>query len=155
MIIAIGVALSIFATQVLALSLRNQGLRADVGTGASTVLTVSVPRDGDLLEAVRAADPSGRYAMAVKDTRGRRLQRAVSRDCGRQHPAGRGQLLVLGSGRTSRTWLPRCAETVTPAIELRGTELEVDLADVRADGQAAAGSQRARTRSTLHRRRSS
>ena len=129
MIIAIGVALSIFATQVLALSLRNQGLRADVGTGASTVLTVSVPRGGDLLEAVRAADPSGRYAMAVKDT-------AVGDYSGPSRVVAVDTTRLDAVSSWSSQWanVPDVAAAlrgdVTPAIVLRGTELEVDLADV-------------------------
>jgi putative ABC transport system permease protein len=128
MIIAVGVALSIFATQVLALSLRNQGLRADVGTGASTVLTVSVPPGGDLLEAVRAADPSGRYAMAVKDTAvgDSGPSRVVAVDTSR--------LEAVSSWSSQWANVPDVATAlrgdVTPAIELRGTELEVELADV-------------------------
>ena len=129
MIIAIGVALSIFATQVLALSLRNQGLRADVGTGAPTVLTVSVPRGGDLLEAVRAADPSGRYAMAVKDTAVRDYSgpsRVVAVDTTR--------LDAVSSWSSEWANVPDVATAlrgdVSPAIVLRGTEIEVDLADV-------------------------
>jgi hypothetical protein len=129
MIIAIGVALAVFATQVLALSLRNQGLRADTVTGAATVLTVSVPRGGDLLTAVRAADPGGRYAMAVKDS-------AVG------DYSGPSRVVAVDATRLDAvsSWLPAWANVsavatalrgaVTPAIVLKGTELEVGLADV-------------------------
>lgn len=129
MIIAVGVALTVFATQVLALSIRNQGLRADADTGADTVLTVSVPRDGDLLNAVRAADPSGRYAMAVQDT-------AVG------DYSGPSRLVAVDSTRLDAVaaWSPQWANVpgvaaalqgkVTPAIMLRGSTVTVDLVDV-------------------------
>ncbi len=132
MIIAVGVALSVFATQVLALSVRNQGLRADAATGADTVLTVSVPRDGDLLGAVRAADPSGRYAMAVQES-------AVGEF------SGTARLVAVDSSRLAAVaaWSPQWAGvadvadalrgSVTPAIRLRGSTLQVDLTDVRAE----------------------
>ena len=131
MIIAVGVALAVFATQVLALSVRNQGLRADADTGASTVLTVSAGRGVDLLTAVRAADPDGRYAMAVQDT-------AVG------DYSGPSRLVAVDSTRLDSVaaWSPAWAGVadvaaalrgpVTPAIELRGTTLTVDLTDVRA-----------------------
>ncbi len=132
MIIAVGVALAVFATQVLALSVRNQGLRADATTGADTVLTVSVPRDGDLLTAVRAADPSGRYAMAVQES-------AVGEF------SGSARLVAVDSTRLAAVaaWSPEWAGvadvagalrgTVTPAIGLRGSRIEVDLTDVLAE----------------------
>ena len=68
MVIAVGVALAVFASQVLAFSERNQALRADAVTGASSVLGVSVAPGVDLLAAVRAADPGGRQAMAVQQS---------------------------------------------------------------------------------------
>lgn len=132
MIIAVGVALAVFATQVLALSVRNQGLRADATTGADTVLTVSVPRDGDLLAAVRAADPSGRSAMAVQES-------AVGEF------SGAARLVAVDSSRLAAVaaWSPAWAGvadvadalrgTVTPAIQLSGSTVEVDLTDVRAE----------------------
>lgn len=129
MIIAVGVALTIFATQVLALSVRNQGLRAAAETGAATVLTVSVPRDGDLLTAVRAADPDGRYAMAVQDT-------------GVGDYSGPSRLVAVDSTRLDAVaaWSPSWSGVadvakalrgkVAPAIELRGSTVTVDLAEV-------------------------
>lgn len=132
MIIAVGVALAVFATQVLALSVRNQGLRADATTGADTVLTVSVPRDADLLAAVRAADPSGRHAMAVQES-------AVGEF------SGAARLVAVDSTRLAAVaaWSPEWAGvddvaealrgTVTPAIELQGSTIQVDLTDVRAE----------------------
>ena len=66
-VITVGVAIAVFATQVLALSERNQQLRADVLTGAETVLTVDSMSPTALLDAVRTADPSGTSAMAVQE----------------------------------------------------------------------------------------
>ncbi len=135
MIIAVGVALTVFATQVLALSVRNQELRADAATGADTVLTVSVPRDTDLLTAVRGADPSGRFAMAVQES-------AVGEF------SGAARLIAVDSTRLEAVsaWSPAWAGVadvasalrgpVTPAVELRGSRIEVDLTDVRAEALA-------------------
>lgn len=129
MIIAVGVALTVFATQMLALSVRNQGLRAAAETGAATVLTVSVPRGGDLLSAVRAADPDGRYAMAVQDT-------------GVGDYSGPSRLIAVDSSRLAAVaaWSSEWAGvadvgaslrgTLTPAIQLRGRTITVDLAEV-------------------------
>ena len=57
MVVAAGLALAVFSTQVLALSVRNQGLRAQAIVGADTVLQVARPEGVDLVAAVRAADP--------------------------------------------------------------------------------------------------
>jgi putative ABC transport system permease protein len=135
MIIAVGVALTVFATQVLALSVRNQELRADAATGADTVLTVSVPRDGDLLTAVRGADPSGRFAMAVQES-------AVGEF------SGAARLIAVDSTRLEAVsaWSPAWSGVadvaaalrgpVSTAVELRGSRIEVDLTGVRAEALA-------------------
>ncbi len=69
-VIAVGVAIAVFATQVLLISQRNQDLRADAVTGAATVLTVEGANPAGLVAAVDAADPSGRAAMAVQERAG-------------------------------------------------------------------------------------
>jgi hypothetical protein len=135
MIIAVGVSLTVFATQVLALSVRNQALRADAETGASRVLTVSVPRGGDLLSAVRAADPSGRYAMAVQDT-------AVGEFSGPSRVVAVDAERLAAVSAWSTEWAgvaePAAAlrGTTAPPVVLRGTEVTVDLAGVRMEKQA-------------------
>ncbi|HEU5485552.1 MAG TPA: FtsX-like permease family protein, partial [Microlunatus sp.] len=134
MIIAVGVSLTVFATQVLAMSLRNQGLRADAVTGASRVLTVSVPRGGDLLAAVRAADPTGRYAMAVEDNAVGEFSgpaRVVAVDADR--------LAAVSAWSTEWAGVADLAAalrgTTTPPIVLRGTEIAIDLAGVQVEEQ--------------------
>ena len=88
-VLAVGVSLAIFATQVLGLSGRNQDLRARAAVGADTVLHVGVPAGVNLLEAVRAADPTGRVAMAVQERVARTdrgTSRSVAGDSSRQAP---------------------------------------------------------------------
>lgn len=130
MVIAVGVALAVFATQIFALSIRNQGLRADAVTGAATVLQVSVPDDVDLIEAVAGADPSGTAAMAVQETAGGQL-------------SGKARIVAVDSARLAAvsSWSPAWADVAdlgpalrgatTAAIVLTGTEVTVDLATVR------------------------
>lgn len=70
--------------------------RAVLELGADRVLTVEAPGAAALLEAVRAVDPAGRYAMAVATTAGARTEnRVVAVDTSRygavgRLPAGRG-----------------------------------------------------------------
>ncbi len=129
MVIAVGVALAVFATQVLAFSERNQALRADAITGASTVLGVSVPPDVDLMAAVRGADPDGRQAMAVQES-------AV------EVSNGVARIVAVDSTRLAAvaSWSPRWSGVADPAkalqggartpILLQGTEVQVNLAQV-------------------------
>lgn len=62
---ALAVALATFAVSGWAIAGRNRALRAELGLGAPTVLTVSVQRGVTFLGAVRESDPGGRYAMAA------------------------------------------------------------------------------------------
>lgn len=129
MVIAAGLALAVFATQVLALSVRNQGLRADAVVGAATVLHVAAPGGVDLVSAVRAADPSGRYAMAVKE-------KAASSD------GGTSRIVAVDSTRLAAVtaWSPAWTEVgdlatalhpaTEPPVTLRGTRGTLTLANV-------------------------
>lgn len=129
MIIAVGIGLAVFSSQVWALSLRNQGLRADASTGAATVLTVAVPSDGDLLTAVRAADPEGRSAMAVKDT-------AVGDFTGPSRVVAVDASRLAAVTSWSQDWAnvadlaTALRGPTTAAIQLKGTRIDVQLADV-------------------------
>ena len=141
-VIAVGVALAVFASQVLALSVRNQGLRAAAITGADTVLTVSKPPGTDLLTEVRAADPGGRFAMAVQE-------KAASAY------TGTGRVLAVDTERLAAVaaWSPAwagagdLATALHPAtaapITLRGRSVEVRLADVYVRPSAVPASNRA------------
>lgn len=110
---AAGLALVVFASQVLALSVRNQGLRAQAIVGAETVLQVATPPDLDLLQAVRAADPAGQSAMAV-------LEKAASSD------GGTSRIVAVDSSRVAAVspWIASWAETRSLAESLHpaGTE---------------------------------
>ncbi len=64
-LIAIAVGLLAFATAGLGVASRDRAAVARVQTGAPTVLSVDTLTRAELLEGVRAADPSGAWAMAV------------------------------------------------------------------------------------------
>ncbi|MET0695646.1 MAG: FtsX-like permease family protein, partial [Propionibacteriaceae bacterium] len=134
LVIAVGVALAVFATQVLAFSERNQSLRADALTGAHTVLGVSVAPGADLLAAVRAADPDGRQAMAVQ-------QSAVVASYGvaRIVAVDTSRLAAVSSWSTEWSEVPDLVPALQgeqrPSITLQGREVEVDLAQVRVTPQ--------------------
>lgn len=125
-VVAVGVALSVFATQVLLLSARNQDLRATAVTGADTVLQVAVPPGVDLVSAVNTADPTGKLAMAVQ-------QRAGSSD------AGVARIVAVDSSRLAAVtaWSPAWSGVTDlsealrpgtdPPISLHGTRVEVHL----------------------------
>lgn len=129
MVITVGVALAVFASQVFALSVRNQGLRADAVVGASTVLQVSVPPEVELLAAVHAADPSGRQAMAVKET--------ATGDS-----SGAARIVAVDSARLEAvaSWSPDWAGVTDLArdlrgnasapVTIRGSRIEIDLSGV-------------------------
>ncbi|MGI8882057.1 MAG: FtsX-like permease family protein [Jatrophihabitans sp.] len=130
-VVAIAVALAVFATQLGALSVRNQGLRADAEIGAGTVLHVRVPSGGDLLQIVRSADPAGTSAMAV-------AERDASND------GGTSRVVAVDTERLARispwraSWAGLSAAKLTallrpPAptpILLRGRQVRLDLIDV-------------------------
>lgn len=126
MAVAAGVALTLFATQVYALSMRNQALRADALVGAGTVLRVDAPPSVDLVTAVRRADPTGRFAMAAEERPGT-LSGGVTR------------LLAVDSSRLAAVsaWSPAWAGVAdvaatlrpdtAPVIEVRGRRAELTL----------------------------
>ncbi len=127
-VVAVGVALAVFATQVMLVSARNQELRATAVVGARTVLQVEAPAGGDLLSLVNAADPSGRYAMAVKE-------RSAASD------TGVGRILAVDSSRFAAVGALSPASlgadlsslrpvTADPVI-LKGTRVEATIADVK------------------------
>lgn len=65
MLVAVSVGLVTFAISGWAVAGRNRQARSEVEVGAPTVLTVSVPPGSTLVQIVRQADPSGRFAMAA------------------------------------------------------------------------------------------
>lgn len=67
MLVALGVALAMlgFAATTTVVAARARAAEAQWALGAPRVLEVQVPSRSALLQAVRAADPEGRYAMAV------------------------------------------------------------------------------------------
>lgn len=69
LILTVAVALAAFAVIGWSVAGTNRSLRADFDVGAAKVVQVSFPASVNLVTAVRRADPSGRYAMAVMETR--------------------------------------------------------------------------------------
>ncbi len=69
LILTVAVGLSGFALIGWSVAGTNRTLRADFDLGAAKVLRVSFPASVNLLDAVRRADPSGRYAMAAMESR--------------------------------------------------------------------------------------
>lgn len=128
-VVAAGLALAVFSTQVLALSVRNQGLRAQAIVGADTVLQVSPADNVDLVQAVRAADPSGQYAMAVQE-------KAASSD------GGTSRIVAVDSSRLDAVapWMASWVETrslsealhpaATEPVVLQGDRIDLATVDV-------------------------
>lgn len=139
MVIAVGVALAVFATQVFAVSVRNQGLRADAVTGAATVLQVSVPDDVDLIDAVNRADPGGTQAMAVQETAVGELSgksRIVAVDSARLAAVSSWSTSWAGVGDLGAGDLETALRgDTTEPIVLHGTQVRVDLRTVRVQPQ--------------------
>lgn len=65
LVVVVATALVCFAGEAWSVANANRVERADFETGAARVLAVRLPASLSLVEAVRKADPSGRYAMAV------------------------------------------------------------------------------------------
>ncbi len=127
-VVAVGTALAVFATQIFLASARNQDLRASAVVGAQTVLAVQVPPDANLLSLVRAADPGGRSAMAAQ-------QRSVAAD------TGVARVLAVDTSRLGAVaaWSSRWSGTDDLAslgpssartVELEGSRIEVNLSGV-------------------------
>jgi putative ABC transport system permease protein len=64
-VLVAAVAMLGFAAAAVDVATQSRAVRAQVGTGASRVLSVAPVTRDQLLHAVRAADPDGRFAMAV------------------------------------------------------------------------------------------
>jgi hypothetical protein len=64
-VLAVATCLLMVGVQAWTVAERNRAERSDAETGAAVVLQVRAPSSQALLDAVRAADPSGRYAMAA------------------------------------------------------------------------------------------
>ncbi|HVB14772.1 MAG TPA: FtsX-like permease family protein [Candidatus Dormibacteraeota bacterium] len=69
LILTVAVGLSAFAIIGWSVAGTNRSLRAEFDLGAAQVVHVTVPPSVSLVNAVRRADPAGRYAMAVMESR--------------------------------------------------------------------------------------
>lgn len=129
-VIAVGVALAVFTGQVQAMSVRNQELRAVAVTGADTVLHVAVPVGTDLTSAVRRADPTGRFAMAVQE-------RAASSDGGTSRVVAVDSARLAAVAPQAATWAgvgdlgSALHPTTAPPIVLRGSVVRAAVTGVR------------------------
>ncbi len=68
LVLALATGLATFAVIGWSVAASNRVIRADFETGAAEVLKVNVPASVNLVSAVRKADPSGKYAMAVAES---------------------------------------------------------------------------------------
>lgn len=129
-LVCVGVALASWSTQVAVTADRLQVDRARASVGASTALTVNVPSDVPFVDAVRAADPDGRRAMAADVyTRGQGVGRLVAVDASRLGAVSSWSPAWSDLGdadRLARALAPRGGEALT----LTGTSVSIDLADV-------------------------
>ncbi len=102
----------------------NRVERADFETGAAQVLNVRVPPSVSLMDAVRRADPSGRYAMAVVATKSFG-QHLIAFD------AARLARVAYWPADISHTSLARVVRwlrgRIPPQLVLTGTEVRVRL----------------------------
>jgi putative ABC transport system permease protein len=67
LLLSAAVALLAFAASAVDVAARDRSVAATVGTGAPRVLTVDHVTRSQLLQAIRAVDPDGRFAMAVAE----------------------------------------------------------------------------------------
>jgi putative ABC transport system permease protein len=70
LVVAVASAVIVFAVSLVLIMQRNVRIRADNQLGAAEVVGVRPVSAGQLLAAVRSADPSGRFAMAVEQLNG-------------------------------------------------------------------------------------
>jgi hypothetical protein len=68
LVLALATGLASFAVVGWAVAANNRVTRAEFEIGAATVLQVKVPASVNLTNAVRQADPSGKYAMAAEES---------------------------------------------------------------------------------------
>jgi len=127
LLICPAVGLATFAVTGFAIADRNRSTRAAFEVGASRVLIVVVAPDADLTQAVRAADPGGRSAMAAV-----------------QHHSSVGDVLAVDAGRLAAVsaWAPQIASRnvagvvrwllppTAPPVDIRGSELRLTLDDL-------------------------
>jgi len=123
---ALAVALATFAVSGWVIAGRNRDLRAELGVGAPTVLGVSVRPGTTFVHAVRAADPSGRNAMAVVVERARDGTTLALDTRRLADVATWPSDLGLGSARAARLLAaPRSA----PTVWLRGAAVSLTVDD--------------------------
>jgi hypothetical protein len=128
--VTVGVAIAVYASQTAVVGTRLQDDRTAARLGASTVLSVSVPGDVTLVDAVRRADPGGRTAMAAEVlTGGTGVGRLVAVDTARLSAVSSWQ--TGWSGRSAAELTKLLAPTPAESMTLRGSELRLSLDDVR------------------------
>ncbi|MGH7643511.1 MAG: FtsX-like permease family protein [Candidatus Dormibacteria bacterium] len=68
LVLSLATGLAAFAVVGWSVAASNRVIRADFQTGAAKVLKVTVPPSVNLVDAVRQADPSGKFAMAAEES---------------------------------------------------------------------------------------
>ena len=124
-VLAVATCLLLVGVQAWTVAERNRAERSGAETGAAVVLQVRAPSSQALLDAVRKADPSGRYAMAaVQVTSDNQATELLAIDASRAD-----RVLEWGapgagpSHRVSGTLHP----TLSPPLRLRPGRLEVTV----------------------------
>lgn len=124
LVLVLATGLATFAVVGWAVAANNRVTRADFEIGAAKVLQVKVPASVNLVNAVRAADPSGRYAMAAEESI-TPSQALLGVDVTRLGEVGYWQQSVSHHSleQLSRWLRPR----VTPAMMLTGKQARVTV----------------------------
>ncbi|WP_423921448.1 FtsX-like permease family protein [Frigoribacterium sp. 2-23] len=132
-LVCLGVAIAGWSTQVATTADRLQIDRARASVGAATALTVAVPGDVPFVDAVRAADPDGRRAMAVDVfERGQGVGRLVAVDSSRLGAVSAWSSAWSDAGTPQRL-ASLLAPEVADSVELTGSSVSIDV-----DGVATA-----------------
>jgi hypothetical protein len=124
-VLAVATCLLIVGVQAWTVAERNRAERSGAETGAAVVLQVRAPSSQALLNAVRAADPSGRYAMAaVQLSSDNQATQLLAVDASRaDHVLEWGAPDAGPSHRVSETLHPQ----LPPPLRLRPGRLEVTV----------------------------
>lgn len=124
LVVALATGLASFAVVGWAVAASNRVVRADFEVGAARVLQVRVPESVNFVEAVRRADPSGRYAMAAEESL-TPSENLLAVDAARLRRVGYWPSSVSASSLSQLVrWLqPR----VSPAVMLTGSQVRVTV----------------------------
>jgi putative ABC transport system permease protein len=136
-LLCLAATLVVFAADAWTVAARNRAARAGVQVGAPVVLHVDATSATQLQNAVRRADPSGRYAtpVIVQQPPGVGAEPVIAVD---PKPFGRIAQWGWSDLRPSATQLAALAPTTVPAIPIKGTTLQLRMGPIRIDNDGPA-----------------